>query len=137
MNSEICQFSFKKSSIFCRVGLCKTFWKKSWILQVIKPQQTTRFLCQPRYIEVCLSVYPFIRLCVTAVDCGETGAAAGILITPPESLFLQFSTGLMALLSNAVFITKYAGKGTHPGKNAFRRTVSIAAPELIEIAKKL
>jgi hypothetical protein len=60
-------------------------------------------------------------------------------MTPPESLFLHFGTGAMMLLSDAVFIPKYAGKDTYSRKNAFRSmpTISIAAPEWIKVAKKL
>jgi hypothetical protein len=71
------------------------------------------------------------------VDRDETKALTEIVMTAPESLFLQFGSGKMAFLSDAVFIPKYAGKDTHPQNNAFRRTVSIAAPERIKVAKKL
>jgi hypothetical protein len=59
------------------------------------------------------------------------------MMTPPESLFLQFGTGLMALLSDACCLhPQICGKDTHPRKNRVSpNTVSIAAPEWIEVAK--
>jgi hypothetical protein len=66
----------------------------------------------------------------------ETRAATEIMTTPSESLLLHFVTGVMRLLSDAVFIPKYAGND--PPKNRVSpNTFSIASPELIKAAKKL
>jgi hypothetical protein len=58
---------------------------------------------------------------VTRVDYAKTKKHTKVMITPPDSLFLQLRRGIRLCLSYTVFDALSSGKDTYtPGKSAFR-----------------